>query len=219
MRVVIRDFELDLLPDKSLYWAREKTLMIADVHLGKINHFRRSGFPVPANANDANTSVLIDLLRRHQPERMIFLGDLFHSHYNQEWEVLGQVVKHFTSCSFELVMGNHDIMSRLQYERHNLRVHEEGLNLNGMWLTHIPDENCDVSLYNLSGHIHPGARLFGRGKQALLLPCFHFGERNGLLPAFGSFTGLHPVTPKRNDRVFVIAEDSVIDVSVDAVSR
>jgi DNA ligase-associated metallophosphoesterase len=219
MRVVIRDFELDLLPDKSLYWPKEKTLMIADVHLGKINHFRRSGFPVPSKANDANTGILIDLLRRHQPERMIFLGDLFHSHYNQEWEVLGQVVKHFTCCSFELVMGNHDIMSRLQYERHNLRVHEGGLNLNGLWLTHIPDESADVATYNLSGHIHPGARLFGRGKQALLLPCFHFGERNGLLPAFGSFTGLHPVTPKRNDRVFVIAEDSVIDVSVNPVPR
>src|SRR5689334_3920355 len=102
MRVVIRDFEFELLPDKSVYWPAEKTLMIADLHLGKINHFRRSGFPVPAKANDANTASLIELLIRHKPEKMIFLGDLFHSHYNQEWEVLGQVVKYFSSCSFEL---------------------------------------------------------------------------------------------------------------------
>jgi DNA ligase-associated metallophosphoesterase len=213
MRVVIRDFELDLLPDKSVYWPAEKILMIADLHLGKINHFRRSGYPVPAIANDANTASLIELLQRHKPERMIFLGDLFHSHYNQEWEVLGQVVKHFPFVSFELVMGNHDIMSSLQYDRHRLVVHKDGLNINGLRLTHIPEETCDPKLYNLSGHIHPGARLFGRGKQALLLPCFYFGERLGILPAFGSFTGLHPVKPKRNDRVFVIAQDSVIDVT------
>ena len=212
MRVVVRDFEFDLLPDKSVYWPSEKTLMIADLHLGKINHFRRSGYPVPAKANDANTAVLIDLLRRHNPERVIFLGDLFHSHYNQEWEVLGQVVKHFPSCSFELVMGNHDIMSSLQYERHKLSVHPGGLNLKGLWLTHVPDEKCADNLYNISGHIHPGARLFGRGRQALLLPCFYFGQRLGILPAFGSFTGLHPVKPKKNDKVYVIAEDEVIEV-------
>src|SRR5678809_383458 len=115
MRAVVRDFEFDLLPDKSVYWNKHKTMMLADLHLGKINHFRRSGYPVPAKANDANTAALIELLRRYKPERMIFVGDLFHSHYNQEWEVLGQVVKHFPSCSFELVMGNHDIMSKLQY--------------------------------------------------------------------------------------------------------
>jgi DNA ligase-associated metallophosphoesterase len=212
MRVVIRDFEFDLLPDKSVYWPKQKTLMLADLHLGKINHFRRSGYPVPARANDANTAALIDLLRRHNPERTIFLGDLFHSHYNQEWEVLGQVVKHFPSCSFELVMGNHDIMSDLQYKRHNLQVHPGGLNIGGLWLTHVPDEKTENDLYNLSGHIHPGARLFGRGKQALLLPCFYFGEKMGILPAFGSFTGLHPVKPKRSDRVFVITESTIIEV-------
>jgi DNA ligase-associated metallophosphoesterase len=212
MRITVRDFEFDLLPDKSMYWPKEKALMLADLHLGKINHFRRSGYAVPAKANDANTATLIDLLRRHKPERMIFVGDLFHSHYNQEWEVLGQVMKHFPSCSFELVMGNHDIMSRLQYDRHNLVVHQGGLDVAGLWLTHIPDENTDKGLYNLSGHIHPGARLFGRGRQALLLPCFYFGEKCGILPAFGSFTGLHPVKAKKNDKVYVIADDEVIEV-------
>lgn len=212
MRISVRDFEFDLLPEKSIYWPKKKILMVADLHLGKINHFRMSGYPVPAKANDTNTAILIDLINRHRPDRVLFLGDLFHSHYNQEWEVLGQVVRHFAGCSFELVMGNHDIMSSLQYERHGMIVHQS-LELGGLWLTHIPDEECDGALYNLAGHIHPGAKLFGRGKQALVLPCFHFGEQHGVLPAFGSFTGLHPVRPKRNDRVFVIAQDSIMEVT------
>jgi len=212
MLIAVRQFEFELSPDKSLYWPAKKILMVADLHLGKINHFRQSGYPVPAKANEANTTLLIDLINRHRPERVIFMGDLFHSHYNQEWEVLGQVVKHFTNCTFELVMGNHDIMSSLQYERHSMIMHQ-GLELDGLWLTHIPDETCDPAFYNLAGHIHPGAKLYGRGKQALVLPCFHFGERMGTLPAFGSFTGLHPIQPRRNDRVFVIADGTVLEVS------
>ena len=212
MLITVRDFEFELSPDKALYWPAKKILMVADLHLGKINHFRMSGVAVPARANDTNTTMLIDLVNRYRPERVIFLGDLFHSHYNPEWEVLGQVVRHFTHCSFELVMGNHDIMSELQYERHGMIMHQS-LQLETLLLTHIQVEQCDPGQYNLAGHIHPGAKLFGKGRQALVLPCFHFGEQVGVLPAFGSFTGLFPVRPKRDDRVFVIAGDSIIEVS------
>jgi metallophosphoesterase superfamily enzyme len=138
MLISVREFEFVLSPDKCLYWPSKKILMIADLHLGKINHFRQSGYPVPARANEANTSLLIDMVNKHRPERVIFLGDLFHSHYNQEWEVMGQVIRHFAQCSFELVMGNHDIMSSLQYDRHGMIVHE-ALAIEGLWLTHIPD--------------------------------------------------------------------------------
>jgi metallophosphoesterase superfamily enzyme len=48
---------------------------------------------VPAAANNKNTELLISLLQDTKPDRVIFLGDLFHSHYNEEWEVLGQIRK------------------------------------------------------------------------------------------------------------------------------
>jgi DNA ligase-associated metallophosphoesterase len=216
MRVLARDLSFELLPQKALYWPSEKMLLIADLHLGKVNHYRKAGYPVPTRANDENTSVLIDLLNHYKPERMLFLGDLFHSHYNEEWEVLGQVIRHFKSTSFELVMGNHDIMSTLQYERHNVKVHREELRIGNLWLTHEPVENPSDKAYNLAGHIHPGARMFGKGRQSLLLPCFYFGKQQGILPAFGSFTGLFPVRVTKGDQVFVIVEGEVIEVGKEA---
>lgn len=218
MLLSVRDFQFELSPHKALYWPEKKILLAADLHLGKINHFRKSGYPVPAGANDANTAVLIDLLNSFQPDRMIFLGDLFHSHYNQEWEVLGQVRRHFRACSFELVMGNHDIMSELQYERHELIIHRGGLELDGLLLTHEPMTTHKPEQYNIAGHIHPGAKLFGKGKQAMMLPCFFFGEHQAILPAFGNFTGLYGVRPRRNDRVFVIAEENIIEVKSEQVA-
>ena len=212
MRVAVGNLSFELLPQKAIYMPSEKMLLIADLHLGKVNHYRKAGYPVPTKANDENTALLIDLLNHHKPERMVFLGDLFHSHYNEEWEVLGQVIKHFASTSFELVMGNHDIMSTLQYERHNVLVHREELRIGELLLTHAPIEDPQEGIYNLAGHIHPGARLFGKGRQALLLPCFHFGKRQGLLPAFGSFTGLYPIRVVKGDQVYVVAEHEIIGI-------
>jgi DNA ligase-associated metallophosphoesterase len=189
--------------------AGRQALLVADLHFGKINHFRRSGIPVPPGANDKNTETLIDLLNTIKPKRTIFLGDLFHSHYNEEWDVLGQVLKHFSACSFELVRGNHDILSQRQYERHHIEVHENSLTIGRFILTHAPLDAAAEEHYNLSGHIHPGVRLTGKGKQSLTLPCFYFGKRQGILPAFGSFTGLALLAPKKEEQVFVIAGDQV----------
>src|SRR3954470_24097755 len=103
--------KMEIYPQKALFWNKHRILFLADLHLGKVNHFRKSGYPVPSKANDRNVELLLELVALTKPKRVICLGDLFHSHYNPEWEVFGEVVKHFASISFELVMGNHDIMS------------------------------------------------------------------------------------------------------------
>jgi uncharacterized protein len=208
MEIEVSGELVTILRQKALWLPHFKALLLADLHLGKINHFRRAGIAVPTRANDKNTETLIDLLNEHKPERVIFLGDLFHSHYNDEWQVVGQVLKHFSSCSFELVRGNHDIMSQLQYQRHRILVHEDPLRLGGLELTHEPRREQDHQ-YNLAGHIHPGVRLRGKGRQVIVMPCFYFGKDQGILPAFGSFTGLAVISPKKEDRIFVVADNKV----------
>jgi metallophosphoesterase superfamily enzyme len=66
--------------------------------------------------------------------------------------------------------------------------------------------------YALAGHIHPAVRLTERGGQSLRLPCFWFGARVGVLPAFGAFTGSARVRPRAGDQVFVVADGEVIGV-------
>ncbi len=212
MEINLKGHRVDLLPQKALHFMDEKILLLSDLHVGKVNHFRRSGLPVPLKANDRNTETLIDLFNSVKPERVIFLGDLFHSHYNDEWEVIGQVMRHFRSISFELVQGNHDIMSHHQYERHGLKVADQ-LNIGSIVLTHEPLEEVEEGKFNLAGHIHPGIRLYGRGRQALTLPCFYFGKQLGLMPAFGAFTGLATIRVKKEDQVFVVVEGKILKVS------
>jgi metallophosphoesterase superfamily enzyme len=67
--------------------------------------------------------------------------------------------------------------------------------------------------YVIAGHLHPGADLIAAGRLHARLPCFWFGSRTAVLPAFGDFTGLWPVTPAPGDRVFVLAGDEVLERS------
>ena len=213
MHTEIGGHEWVLHPHKAVYLPALKILLIADLHLGKVNHFRKSGIPVPQAANDKNTEHLIDLLNQVKPERVILLGDLFHSHYNPEWEVFGQIRKHFSNVSFELVPGNHDIMSTYQYEKHEILLHDKQLILDNLFLTHEPLENVPPNQFNISAHIHPGVRLNGKGRQSITLPCFYFTEQQAVLPAFGLFTGLFCVNPKKKDKVFVIVDDKVMEIA------
>ena len=209
--VKINGTEFVLLPEKAVYWPESGALLIADLHLGKVNHFRRSGVPLPDTPNAANMERFIGLIQRISPERVIFLGDLFHSHYNEEWEAFGQVLRHYPQISFELVMGNHDIMSLHQYRKHELVLHEPLLQMKRFTLTHEPTETDG---FNIAGHIHPGVRMVGKGRQRLRFPCFYISESSQqmILPAFGAFTGMHPIKPKESDSIFIIAENRIIRV-------
>jgi uncharacterized protein len=212
MEFKILNEQMVLFPQKVMFLKQHNALLVADLHLGKINHFRRSGIAVPTKANDHNLETLVDVINATKPERVIFLGDLFHSHYNQEWEVFGELISHFSAVSFELVVGNHDIMSDFQYERKGIKLHDE-LIIGPFVFTHHPMEEIPANRYNIAGHIHPGVHLRGKGRQAVTLPCFYFGSNQGYLPAFGSFTGLARIAPKKDDKIFVVADNKILTVS------
>ena len=79
-------------------------------------------------------------------------------------------------------------------------------------LAHHPIEA--ESSYVLAGHIHPCATLVGTARQRERLPCFWFGARIGVLPAFGEFTGCASIQPADGDAVWAVAEDCVIPITM-----
>ena len=201
--------ELELHPYRAAYWPERETLLIADVHLGKVQHFRREGIPLPQDVSNTNWDKLIALLLDYRPRRVIFLGDLFHSDYNAEWEEFCDLMARFEAISFELIKGNHDRLSTAAYQRAQLIVHPAELRIGDLLLSHHPREEHD-SAYNLAGHIHPAVRLSGGGRQRIKLPCFFFGPHTGILPAFGAFTGTQVLTPTERDRVYVLTDEAVL---------
>lgn len=204
--------ELLLLPQRALYWPARKTLLLADLHLGKAGHFRKNGVAVSGLVMQQDLLQLQKLLEQWQPDQVIFLGDLFHSQYNREWEPFAERMQAYAGEAI-LVRGNHDILRAEHYATAGLAVVNGHLDLGPFRLIHeVPTEPEPETPYLLAGHVHPGVWLQGGGRQRLRLPCFFFGEKHGLLPAFGQFTGLYCLEPRESDRVFVVVEDQVVAV-------
>ena len=200
--------QLTLLAEKAVYWEKERLLLIADLHLGKGNHFRKHGVPIPSSSSESNWEKLERLFQLDQLQRVVFLGDLFHSNYNEECAILGDIIASYPHLNFELVIGNHDILDDRMYEDIGLKVYQTELVIGPFIFTHEPLEE-ENEFYNLAGHIHPGIRLKGKGRQSLRLPCFYFGKKSGILPAFGALTGLQILRPKKSDQFFYIISDQV----------
>lgn len=197
---------LTLLPEKVIWWQAQKMLIIADVHLGKGMHFRKAGIPLPLLSQQKDFVVLESILQTEGLETVVFLGDLFHSSYNSEWELLGDILKKYDHLKFVLVQGNHDILHHHQYRRFGFDVFDL-LKIGPFIFSHEP--LTTPAAYNIYGHIHPGIRMVGGGRQSIKLPCFFFSSQYAVLPSFGQLTGLYALAPKKTDTIFAIADGKV----------
>lgn len=208
LTAIIQNQHLILHSDRAVIWEEQKTLIVSDLHLGKAGHFRKHGIPVPASIHHHDLQRLHRLIVQYSPTRVLFLGDLFHSDFNEEWQDLAHLRKLHQPTEFMLVRGNHDILHDGLYERAGIELVKEW-ERSPFSFTH---ERADSTLYNLSGHVHPGIQLTGVARQGLRLPCFYFHQEYAILPAFGNFTGTFRIQPVSGARVFAVAESSVIEL-------
>jgi DNA ligase-associated metallophosphoesterase len=183
-------------------WLEEKTLFVADVHLGKIAHFRRAGIGIPPQAGENGFLRLSEILQRHRPARMMILGDLFHSDFNEDFPRFAEWRKNHSAVDITLIPGNHDRSGLPHLSQLGIEIqppHQSG----PFFLQHEAGEN-EVG-FLLHGHLHPGISLHGVGRQHLRMPAFWLQKHALCLPAFGTFTGLASISPDPEDVIFAIA--------------
>ena len=194
----------------ALFWEETQMLLIADVHLGKVSHFRKHGSAVPKKAIEKNFSLLTKVIKEYKPAVVCFLGDLFHSVLNIEWDMFASWRLLHMKEKFILIAGNHDIISPVKFEELGIHISKEW-EIGNILLTHHPEKR--EGFFNLCGHIHPGVALQGLGRQALKLPCFFKTKDQMILPAFGQFTGNYILEPAEGDEIYALADHEVVKVT------
>jgi uncharacterized protein len=209
-----------LLAERAIDWPQGRTVFVADVHLGKAESFRAAGVPVPQGPTRATLERLDRVVRASNAQRLVVLGDLFHARQSLQPEALEPLRRWRAShrqLSVMLVRGNHDASAGEPPADLDLEVVEEATRLGPFVLRHEPAmpsaaDSGGAGGYALAGHLHPTVRVGGRASQSLRLRCFWFGAGAGVLPAFGDFTGGHPIRRDDGDRVYAIAGDRVMRV-------
>ncbi len=206
---------LVLLPQKAVWLPLRKTLLVADAHIGKAVSFRALGVPVPRGTTSQTLDALSRIVDAHGARRIVFLGDFLHSarsHAPQTQAALERWRERHGTLELVLVRGNHDDRAGDPPGALRIECVDEPWLLGGLALGHHPRARAEG--YVLAGHLHPCISVAGRANDHLRLPCFWFGPAVGVLPAFGAFTGMHPVRPAPGERVFAIAEERVMEVGV-----
>jgi DNA ligase-associated metallophosphoesterase len=195
-----------LLAERALYWPRERTVFVADVHLGKAAAFRAGGVPLPRGSTAADLARLTRVLERTGASRIVVLGDFIHAKAGRVpalAEAFARWRIQHAAIDVMLVRGNHDARAGDPPAAWNVGCVDEPFALPPFLACHRITQ--PATGYALCGHVHPGVRVHGSGEQSARLPCFVLGARRAILPAFGRFTGLADVLPAPRERIVVIA--------------
>lgn len=200
---------LVLLPEKAVYWPRERMLIIADIHFGKAAAFRSLGVPVPRGTTSENLAGLDALVAAHDARQLVFLGDFLHAraaHANATRLAMLSWRQRHRALGLTLVRGNHDLHAGDPAAALGIALVDEPHKVGPFAFCHHP--GIDAPGYGLAGHAHPVYVLATRF-DTLRLPCFVVGEQCMILPSFGAFTGGHAVKPGPGERIYVSSGDAV----------
>lgn len=197
-----------LLPQRAIFIPQASALIVADVHIGKAATFRSLGVPVPHGTTNKNLQRISDLIDQLQPQTLYFLGDLLHGPVAIRPRIIESLAvwrEQHSAIQMVLIGGNHDAKAGQLPGYLNIALAKEpylpeALVSSQLHLCHEPQTIAGA--YVLAGHWHPVYRLTGRA-DSVRLPCFWQQTGQLTLPAFGEFTGGHPVSPSATDTLYL----------------
>lgn len=198
-----------LTNQRVIFWPKENTLILSDLHVGKAAHFRKSGIAIPSEVLMDDLQKLEDLILHYNAQKIVIVGDLFHAGYNSDLDLFKDWRAKFSE-EFILITGNHDRLSCNVYEELGIECLKDLLIIDEINFVHDP-KNSPKDCFCISGHIHPGFVLRTRN-ESIKLPCYAVSDHQIVLPAFSKFTGLDTKSLKNGYRNIVFTEGTIFEV-------
>lgn len=204
--------EVELRPERALYWPPAGLLAVADLHWGKSESFQQHGIPLPTGVLEDELDRLSRALKATGAKRLLLVGDLVHSRRGITPAVAARITTWragHDAVEMVLVRGNHNRHLKLLPPEWRIDVQEEHTDEGPFRFAHHAEPATGRYLW--AGHLHPVVRM-SFGADRLRLPCFHVGPTVGILPAFSAFTGGMNVSRRAGERIFAIADPAVIEL-------
>ena len=203
---------LILHTQRAIYRPATRTLLVADVHLGKESVFGRAGIAMPYEIGASNLLRLSRLLTYYAAEQLIVLGDFMHAapHHEDTWpQEFTQWLERYPSLKIAVIAGNHDRMDCYDQVDSRVQWFKEPHIAPPFAYAHQP--RAYGSHYTLAGHLHPTFLLSARSDR-IRSPVFWFRSSMAILPAFGTFTGGGNIMRRASDRVFLVGPNDIIEI-------
>jgi DNA ligase-associated metallophosphoesterase len=187
---------VDLVADYAgaLFWPGEGVLVVADLHLEKGSSYAARGVLLPPYDTASTLARLAQLMVRYAPRAVIALGDSFHDGggparlAETDRAALGALQR---GRDWFWIAGNHDPEPAAGVGG----TPAAALAIGALTFRHLPepgggsaDAGSGTASGEIAGHLHPVARVTGRGR-TVSRRCFASDGRRVVMPAFGAYAG------------------------------
>jgi hypothetical protein len=206
---------IEALAEAALWWADERLLIVADLHLEKGSSFARRGQLLPPYDTRETLARLSRLIERFAPTTVVALGDSFHD----------------ADGPARMAPGDHDVLDRMQAGRTWIWIagnhdptppealagdHADELAIGRLVFRHEPANETVAG--EIAGHLHPAARVWASGR-SVRRRCFVGDGERLIVPAFGAYAGGFNILDEafaglfaRAPTAFVLGNDRVYPV-------
>lgn len=182
---IIAGVEVAFRPSGALWIEAERMLVVADLHLEKGSAYAARGQLLPPFDTRETLRRLCAEIDATDPTTVVFLGDTLHDRKAEQ-----RIMAEDAACLDDLVrnrrliwiIGNHDADGPKSLPGQA----EQEIVVRGMVLRHEPRDGADHAW--AAGHLHPAARVVGKGG-AVRRRCFITDGTRIVLPAFGAYAG------------------------------
>ncbi len=166
------------IPDHNL-------LMFSDLHFEKGSSFARRGTFIPPYDTHETLGRVDEMVAKYNPSTVICLGDSFHDesgHSRIPSNIYEGILRLANGRDWCWISGNHDPTAPATLPGYAADELAVGV------LTFRHEPLADNVVGEVSGHLHPAARIIHRGRTVHRM-CFATDGNRLIMPAFGSFTG------------------------------
>lgn len=183
--LAVNGTEVVLKASGALHVPSHDALLVADLHFEKGSAYAARGQLLPPYDTRETLNRLEREVAATAPRLLVFLGDSFHDGRAEERldaDDARRLAALATGRTLIWVVGNHDADG----PRHLPGEMIDEMTLQTLRLRHEPQDGAQPG--EVAGHLHPAARVAGRGGR-VRRRCFVTDGSRIVLPAFGSYAG------------------------------
>lgn len=169
----------------AIWLPARRALIVADLHFEKGSAYAMRGQLLPPYDTRETLARLEKEVAATTPELLVFLGDSFHDGAAEDRLAADDAARLAALADGRRliwVVGNHDADGPRRLPGQII----DEMTLGALLLRHEPQAGPQPG--EVSGHLHPAARVAGRGGR-VRRRCFVTDGRRVILPAFGAFAG------------------------------